>query len=64
MVIGVIEIFFGIMLFIKRLVLWLKKGINLFLLVVFLVNIYMVCKGLLLGDKELFKWVFYLRLLL
>ena len=62
LVTGVFEIFFGIMLFIKRPTTWLKKGINLFLLAVFPANIYMARKGLPLGDKELPKWVLYLRL--
>ena len=62
LVTGVIEIFFGIMLLIKRPASWLKKGINLFLLAVFPANIYMARKGLPLGDKELPKWALYSRL--
>lgn len=59
---GVFEMFFGIMLLIKRPADWLKKGINLFLLAVFPANIYMARKKLPLGDKDVPNWGLYLRL--
>ena len=62
LVTGVFEIFFGVMLVLKRPANWLKKGINLFLLAVFPANIYMARKELPLGDKEVTKWALYLRL--
>ncbi|ARJ26985.1 DoxX family protein [Staphylococcus lugdunensis] len=62
LVTGVFEIFFGMMLLIKRPAEWLKKGMNLFLLAVLPANIYMARKELPLGDKEVPKWALYLRL--
>ena len=62
MVTGVFEIFFGIMLLLKRPANWLKTGINLFLLVVLPANIYMARKELPLGDKQVPKWALYSRL--
>ena len=53
LVTGVFEIFFGIMLLLKRPANWLKTGINLFLLAVLPANIYMARKKLPLGDKQL-----------
>ncbi|MCI2775115.1 membrane protein [Staphylococcus petrasii] len=62
LVTGVFEIFFGIMLLIKRPADWLKKGMNLFLLSVFPANVYMARKKLPLGDKQVPTWALYLRL--
>ena len=62
MVTGVFEIFFGIMLLLKRPANWLKTGINLFLLAVLPANIYMARKELPLGDKQVPKWALYSRL--
>ncbi|MBF2757889.1 MULTISPECIES: hypothetical protein [unclassified Staphylococcus] len=62
LVTGVFEIFFGIMLLLKRPANWLKKGINLFLLAVLPANVYMARKELPLGDKQVPKWALYLRL--
>ncbi|GGG96163.1 hypothetical protein E2558_10815 [Staphylococcus pragensis] len=62
LVTGVFEIFFGIMLLIKRPADWLKKGMNLFLLSVLPANIYMARKKLPLGDKQVPTWALYLRL--
>ena len=62
LVTGVFEIFFGIMLFIKRPTTWLKKGINAFLFAVLPANIYMARKQLPLGNKSVPKWALYLRL--
>lgn len=62
LVTGVFEIFFGIMLLLKRPANWLKTGINLFLLGVLPANIYMARKELPLGDKQVPKWALYSRL--
>lgn len=62
LVTGVFEIFFGIMLLLKRPANWLKTGINLFLLAVLPANIYMARKELPLGDKQVPKWALYSRL--
>ncbi|BGE81881.1 DoxX family protein [Staphylococcus petrasii] len=62
LVTGVFEIFFGIMLLVKRPADWLKKGMNLFLLSVFPANVYMARKKLPLGDKQVPTWALYLRL--
>ncbi|MCJ1655883.1 hypothetical protein MT340_003930 [Staphylococcus sp. NRL 16/872] len=62
LVTGVFEIFFGIMLLIKRPADWLKKGMNLFLLSVLPANIYMARKKLPLGNKQVPTWALYLRL--
>ena len=57
LVTGVFEIFFGIMLLLKRPANWLKTGINLFLLAVLPAR-----KELPLGDKQVPKWALYSRL--
>ncbi|PNZ66347.1 hypothetical protein E2556_10115 [Staphylococcus croceilyticus] len=62
LVTGVFEIFFGIMLLVKRPADWLKKGMNLFLLSVLPANVYMARKKLPLGDKQVPTWALYLRL--
>lgn len=62
LVTGVVEIFVGIYLIIRKPSLKIKKLINLFLISVMPANIYMARKSLPLGDKQLPQWMLYARI--